>query len=245
VQRVSVIRYAPAILACFSAGSTERPRRGMLYRRAFMPDTRNSRGPQIEPARQTRDPRIDSTPPSALDETPLAPLHVAHTFSRPPRFERLANLEAEVERLRGELANDADDTAGMLVRIAESERRHVTAHTLAIDASARASALEAELAKANERMQELELELAILRQQWSLSEGRLGAAREAMDGALGLVEELERREEMAASIRTRTIRDALRALRGDAPPVPAQSSIGVAGAHDAPRDGDWELDLAK
>jgi len=209
-----------------------------------MSDTRNSREPQIEPARLTRDPRIDSTPPSALDETPLAPLHVAHAFSRPPRFERLANLEAEVERLRGELANDADDTAGMLVRIAESERRHVTAHALAIDARERATVLEAELANAHERMRELELELAGLREQWSLAEARLGAAREAIGGALGLVEELERREEMAASIRTRTIRDTLGALRGDAPPVPAQSSVGVASAHDAPRDGDWELDLA-
>jgi septal ring factor EnvC (AmiA/AmiB activator) len=215
-----------------------------------MPDPRKSRQPGAEPARVTRDPRVDSTPPAALDEAPLGHLHhVAHTFSRPtaaPPSDRLATLEAEVERLRGQLANDADDTAGMLVRIAESERMHVSAHATALEAGARASTLEAELEKASRRVNDLERELEGLRQQWSLSEARLSAARESMRGAFGLVEELERREEMAAAIRARTIRDAMQALRDEpSTPVSAESSVEVVGGHDPSREGEWDLDIAK
>src|ERR1019366_9277288 len=100
-------------VGCSRQRSTEALREGMLYPRAFMSDTRKSRQPGLEPARAQKDPRVDSTPPTPLDEAPLAHLqHVAHTFSRPasaPRLERLASLEAEVERLRSELANDAYD----------------------------------------------------------------------------------------------------------------------------------------
>jgi septal ring factor EnvC (AmiA/AmiB activator) len=218
-----------------------------------MSEMRKSRQPGHDPPRLSRDPRIDSTPPAALDEAPLAHLqHVAHTFTRPPQTERLATLEAEVERLRGELASDADDTAGMLVRIAESERMHVSAHALAIEAGTRASVLEADLEAATQRVRALEGELAALRQQWSLSETRLGAARESVRNALAMVEELERREEMAAAIRARTLRDALHALRGDSlPPASAESSVDLRGPRDAHGardgfpDGDWDLDFAK
>ncbi|HEY5145958.1 MAG TPA: hypothetical protein VII82_04295 [Polyangiaceae bacterium] len=215
-----------------------------------MSDTRKSRQPGLEPARAQKDPRVDSTPPTPLDEAPLAHLqHVAHTFSRPasaPRLERLASLEAEVERLRSELANDADDTAGMLVRIAESERLRVSVHAMALEAGARAGALETELERASQRVKDLEAELDGLRQQWSLAEARLSASRKAMQAALESMEELERREEMAASIRSRTIRDALQSLRGDTiPPASAESSVGVIGARDGAHEADWDLDLAK
>lgn len=211
-----------------------------------MPDTRKSRRPALEPPRPSRDPRVDSAPPDPLDEAPLAQAdHVAHTFSRPtlaPPSTRLASLEAEVERLQAERANDADDTAGMLVRLAESERMQITAHSLTVEAEARTGALEADLGEARRRVEELELEATDLREQGRLSEARLGAARETMAAALRLIEELERREEIAASIRTRAIRDALRALGGQpAASAAPESSVGMVGTHDP----EWELDLAK
>jgi hypothetical protein len=239
-----------------------------------MSETRKSREPGPDRPRLSRDPRIDSTPPSAIDEAPLAHLHskapssgpagaqsathVAHTFTRPmtrpPEIERVASLEAEVERLRGELALDADDTAGMLVRIAESERLHLSAHAQAVEAGARAAALEAELARSKGKASTLEAEIAGLRQQWVLAEARLSAAREAMRNALAMVEELERREEMAATLRARTIRDALKLLRAETqpretlPPPSAESSVEVRGSDDAPPESGnvgWDLDLAK
>ncbi|HEX3771356.1 MAG TPA: hypothetical protein VHV30_10845 [Polyangiaceae bacterium] len=228
-----------------------------------MSETRKSREPGPERPRLSRDPRIDSTPPSAVDEAPLAHLqsvtqHVAHTFSRPvtrpPETERVATLEAEVERLRGELALDADDTAGMLVRIVESERLQLSAHAQAVEASARAAALEAELAKSKGKASALEAEIAGLRQQWVLAEARLSATREAMRNALAVVEELERREEVVATLRGRTIREALKLLRGETlpretlPPPSAESSVAVRGSDDAPPESGnlgWDLDLAK
>jgi predicted RNase H-like nuclease (RuvC/YqgF family) len=226
-----------------------------------MPEPRKSRQPGAEPARPSRDPRIDSTPPASFDEAPLAHLqHVAHTFSRPtaaPPNERLANLEAEVVRLRDELASDADDTAGMLVKIAESERLRVSVHAMAIEAGARAGALETELERASQRVRSLEgelertsqrvraleVELEGLRSQWSLSEARLSVSRRATEAALALIEELERREEMAAGIRARTVRDALQALRGDT--IPPESSVEVTRGPDSAPDAEWDLDLAK
>jgi hypothetical protein len=119
--------------------------------------------------------------------------------------DRTASLEAEVERLRVARAEDADVTAGMLVRIAEGER-------LRLAAQARATALEAELVQARQ------LKVA--------AEARVEGTRAQMAAALELIEELERREEMAASLRARTIEQARRTLQGlgrTAPPPPETS----------------------
>jgi hypothetical protein len=141
----------------------------------------------------------------------LRPGASARPSSR-PNFDRSVTLEAEVERLRAARAEDADVTAAMLVRIAEAERLRVAAQA---------------------RCGELEVELARMRQQVAAAEARLAGTRTTMASALGMLEELERREEIAASIRTRTLGQARAALQGQgrtAPPPPESSF-----------DAGWEL----
>jgi hypothetical protein len=119
--------------------------------------------------------------------------------------DRTASLEAEVERLKAARAEDADVTAEMLVRVAEAER-------LRLAAQSRATTLEAELVEARQ------LKVA--------AEARVQGTRSQMAAALELIEELERREEMAASLRTRTIaqtRSALQGLGRTAPSPPETS----------------------
>jgi len=165
----------------------------------------------------------------------------------------LASLQAEVERLRTERETDADETAGMLVQIAESDRMRAAAQSEATAAATRATALQTDLDEARRRIDALEVEVAGVREQWSLSEARLSAARETMSTAFGLIESMERRDEMAASIRAKAVRDALRALQnhdaadrdakvapGDEPAAGPASSIEIVGAHDL----EWDLDLA-
>ncbi len=204
-----------------------------------MPDTR-------KPSRPSRDPRLDSTPPAAPNETPLGALY-APTAAPPGR---VATLQAEVQRLRAERETDADETAEMLVQLAESDRMRAAALSEATVAEERVGALQSDLHEARQRVEVLEVEVAGLREQWSLSEARLRSARQTIAGALSLLEDMERREEMAASLRARGVRDALRALgrgqehestepEGDAPSAP-ESSVEVVGTHDL----EWDLDLA-
>jgi chromosome segregation ATPase len=219
-----------------------------------MPDTRR-------PSPLSRDARIDSTPPPAIAEAPLGRL-LARPSLAPDG--RVASLEAEVQRLRSERANDADETAGMLVHIAESERMRAAAYSEAVEAGERAGTLRAHLESARRRIDELELELGGMRTKWALSEAQLSSARETMTSALGMLEEMERREEMAASMRARGLREALRALARDARdedrPTPdagfpsgetsassqgqassaPESSVEIVGVHE-----EWELDLAE
>jgi chromosome segregation ATPase len=195
-----------------------------------MPDTRR-------PPRSSRDTRIDSTPPAALDEAPLGRVHTRPTLV--PAEGRVASLQAEVERLRSERASDADETAGMLVHIAESERMRAAALSEAVEAGERAGALQANLESARRRIEELERELAGIRTQWALSKSQLSSAHQTMASALGVLEEMERREEMASSMRSRGLRDALRALGRDGATAP-DSSVEIIGVHEM----EWELDLA-
>jgi chromosome segregation ATPase len=168
-----------------------------------------------------------------------------------PPAGRVASLQAEVERLRAERESDVDETAGMLVQIAESERMRAAALSQAVVASERGDALQSDLAEARSRVLALEAELAGLRQQWSLAEERLSSARETIATALTLLEEMQRREEMASSMRARSVRDTLRALNraaedpqakapdGDQASGP-ESSVEIVGTHDL----EWDLDLA-
>jgi hypothetical protein len=207
-----------------------------------MPDTRN-------PSRPSRDPRLDSKPPAALGETPLASSPYGATI---PPTGRVASLQAEVERLRAERESDADETAGMLVQIAESDRMRAAAQSQAVVASERVEAMQSDLDEARSRVDALEVEVAGLREQWSLAESRLGAARETIATALALLEEMQRREELTSSMRARSVRDTLRALghaagnaETKAPPGDRasgpESSVEIVGTHDL----EWDLDLAE
>ena len=206
-----------------------------------MPGTRRPSGP-------SRDPRLDSTPPSALGEAPVGSSPYGATL---PPSARVAGLQAEVERLRAERESDVDETAGMLVQIAESERLRAAAQSQAVVAGERVEALQSDLAEARSRASALEVEIAGLREQWSLAETRLSNARETIAAALTLLEEMQRREEMASSMRARSLRDTLRTLgraaedsRATTPPDDQasgpESSIEIVGTHDL----EWDLDLA-
>jgi septal ring factor EnvC (AmiA/AmiB activator) len=212
-----------------------------------MPDTR-------KPSRPSRDPRLDSTPPAALGEVPLGPMPAAATL--PPAGGRVASLQAEVERLRAERETDADETAEMLVQIAESDRMRAAAQSQATVAGERVGALESDLDEARVRIDALEAEVVGLREQWSVSESRLRAARDAISSALTLLEEMERREEMGASMRARAMRDTLHALGREAqgvaerdakaapseePSAGPESSVEIVGTHDL----EWDFDLAE
>jgi septal ring factor EnvC (AmiA/AmiB activator) len=207
-----------------------------------MPDTR-------KPSRPSRDPRLDSKPPAALGEAPLASSPYAATL---PPAGRVASLQAEVERLRAERETDADETAGMLVQIAESDRMRAAAQSQAVVAVERIEALQSDLDEARSRVGALEAEVAGLRDERSLAEARLCSARETITTALALLEEMQRREELASSMRARSVRDTLRALGqagadGEAKAPPSdrasgpESSVEIVGTHDM----DWDLDLAE
>jgi hypothetical protein len=205
-----------------------------------------------KPSRPSRDSRLDSSPPPALEEVPLGASPGAPTL---PPAGRVASLQAEVERLRAERETDADETAEMLVQIAESDRMRAAAQSQAMVAGERIGTLQADLDEARLRVESLEVELAGLRVQWSVSEARLKAARETIATAFALIEDMDRRDEMAASMRARAVRDTLRALgrdardaaEHDADASPAgedrtgpESSVEIVGTHDL----EWDLDLA-
>ena len=161
----------------------------------------------------------------------------------------------------------------MLVRIAESERMRVAAQSQAVEASDRIENLATDLERARQRVAELEEEVAGIRQQWALSEERLSAARDTMSSALGVLEAMERREEMATSMRARAMREAVRALGGEpeshgTPLEPARGADPASGTHPAsasvapPSSGrdqaaestveilgthelEWDMDMAK
>src|SRR5580658_752143 len=162
-----------------------------------------------------RDPRVDSSPRFARDDTPLQRV----PSSRPTAdavATRLANLEAEGARLREQHASDADQLAAMLVRIAEVERARTAAEQRAAESDehaetlsvalgqekARTSQLEADGWEASETLvREVRAQLAAAQATQATMQRELAAAREAMGGAMALLEELERREEMVGSLR--------------------------------------------
>ena len=155
--------------------------------------------------------------------------------------------------MRAERESDADETAGMLVQIAESERMRTVAQSQAAIASERVEALQSDLAAARSRVAALEGEVAGLREQQSLAEARLSSTRETIALAVGLLEEMQRREELASSMRARAVRDTLRTLGravenppAHAPPGeqasgPESTVVEIVGTHDL----EWDLALAE
>src|SRR5260370_10162215 len=106
-----------------------------------MPDSGRTKRPSSQRLR-LRDPRVDSSPPPARAEN-------VHRRASRPRLEaaaiRIASLQAEVERLKADRANDADTVAEMLVRIADAERAKTAANARASEAERRAGASVGEL----------------------------------------------------------------------------------------------------
>jgi chromosome segregation ATPase len=164
---------------------------------------------------------------------------------------RVASLQAEVERLRAERETDADETAEMLVQLAESDRMRAAAQSEAVMASERIGSLQTDLDEAMRRVEALEAEVAGLRDERAVAESRLRNTRETIAAALSLLEDMERREEMAASLRARGVREAMRALGQGRERQPAageadqasgpESSIEVVGTHDL----EWDMDIAE
>jgi hypothetical protein len=126
----------------------------------------------------------------------------------------------------------------MLVRIADAERAKAAAEQRALASDHRAEILGEELNRERARTSQAEADMwetpgsndphgqldESLKRQAQL-ERAVALAREAMGQAAALLEEFERREEMAAGIRSRTIEQIRRALGGE--PV-------TAGGYEAP-----------
>ncbi|MGH7436824.1 MAG: hypothetical protein ACRENE_14215 [Polyangiaceae bacterium] len=133
----------------------------------------------------------------------------------------MSGLEAEIARLKGERAQDADQMGEMLVRVATAERTRAAAENRAVAAELQAGDLRAEVAQLRARCAQLEAEA------WEAQESsrRLpvepDAVRDAAARVAGIIDELERREEMAAGLRARTLEQIRQALAEiDAPVSP-------------------------
>jgi hypothetical protein len=135
---------------------------------------------------------------------------------------RIAVLEAEIERMGQERAHDADQIGEMLVRIAGAERARAAAESRAAAAEHLSAALRAELAHLEARCAQLEAEA------WEggQSTTRLaaldpGAVHEGLTRLGAIFDELDRREEMAAGLRARTMEQIRQTLAEmEAPPSP-------------------------
>ncbi|HLK38349.1 MAG TPA: hypothetical protein VKU41_16415 [Polyangiaceae bacterium] len=158
--------------------------------------------------RLSRDRRVDSTLPPPREEAPLrrtspripGAARVPRSSGRlsapdespPPPHEELV---AENARLKRERAEDADEIAQMLVRLAEAERALLDAEAARDEALRQAAA----------------------------SEERLAAALHAMAAARELLDELQRREEIATGLRMRAIEETRQAVAGEPEAEPVQT----------------------
>jgi len=185
----------------------------------------------------SRDPRVDSSPPSGQEDMPMK-----RPSLRPAdaAVARLASLEAEIARLKKQHADDADQLAAMLVRIADVERARIAAEQRAAESDRHAEMLSTALGKEKARASQLEAEA------WEASETtmrelrtQLEAARKAMASTLSVLEDLERREEMVTAVRLRAIEQmrlnlggpaTLRPAPAEAPPIQAMPIRSIAPA---------------
>jgi chromosome segregation ATPase len=106
--------------------------------------------------RRQRDPRLESSPPAAQEETIGAgggAELVAAGIGRSSEVmaARIAVLESAIARLKEERAADADDLAAMLVRVADAERDREAAEDRATRLGGGLRELEAKLGEARSR----------------------------------------------------------------------------------------------
>jgi hypothetical protein len=118
-----------------------------------------------------------------------------------------------VQRLTSERARDADQIGEMLARVAGAERSRAAAEGRATVADQQAGSLRAEVARLEARCAQLEADA------WDLNEQKRHPAppssdtvREALPRLTAILDELERREEMAAGLRARTMEQIRQAL---------------------------------
>lgn len=189
-----------------------------------------------------RDPRVDSAPPTGEEDRHLQRAPSSRPTSSAAAA-RVANLEAEIARLRDQHASDADQLGAMLVRLATVERAMTTADNRAAESDQHAETLSVALDKEKARSAQLEADgweasdaavrdmraqLEALQSAYAATQKELASVRDAMVGAMALLEELERREEMVGSVRMRAIEQMRRTLGvalphgpGEAPPIQA------------------------
>jgi hypothetical protein len=186
--------------------------------------------PKRQPRERTgpppRDPRVDSAPPSRQEDK-----HLQRAPSSRPTSDtagtRITTLEAEIARLREQHASDADQLGAMLVRLATVERaitaaeqraaesdQHAETLSVALDhEKARSAQLEADGWEASDAaVRDTRAQLEALQSAYGAAQKELTSVREAMMGAMALLEELERREEMVGSVRMRAIEQMRRTL---------------------------------
>jgi hypothetical protein len=152
------------------------------------------------------DPRIDSSPPPFEEAVQLTPTPARATAprippaSRPPTESvamRVAGLQEEVDRLRAARAEEADQIADVLVRIAGAERARVAAEQRIADLEEAGRALEAQLAEARAAVAadaSLDVELQAAQERCGQLESEVERARSQIERA---TDAMRRAEEAA------------------------------------------------
>lgn len=154
-----------------------------------MAEVGKTKRPPARPVRGPfKDPRIDSSPPPREEEV-LSPsprrasLPRIPAASRPPAESiavRVAGLEEELDRLRAERAEETDQIADVLVRIAEAERARAAAEQRVAELRETTRILEAQLAEAKEAADAeatLDVELQMTRERCTLLEAEVERTR--------------------------------------------------------------------
>jgi len=136
---------------------------------------------------------------------------------------------AALERAGAELEADRTRLTDLEARLARTRREH-----LAELATLRAAHDEAS-SRTNRALEEERASGAQFRQQAIAAQAELSTLKEAVAKTAALVDEMERREEMTAALRSRALRDARRILSGQEAPASA-------GRSDRPLDA-ADLDL--
>jgi chromosome segregation ATPase len=176
-----------------------------------MSETNKPKRPHSKSARARsrpppRDPRVEDV------EIPRDVVAEARPLEARPRADaltaRIASLETELARLKEDREADADQVARMLVRIAAAERAKA-------EAEHRAELAEREAAKERADLEQAKAEMQSDRSRFTDLEAKLATASATLARATGLIEEIERREELTASMRVRSLEQARRVLAGE------------------------------
>jgi chromosome segregation ATPase len=176
-----------------------------------MSETNKPKRPHSKSARARsrpppRDPRAEDT------EIPRDVVAALRPVEPRPKVDaltaRIASLETELARLKEEREADADQVATMLVRIAAAERAKAGAED-------RAELAERAAAKGRADFEQAQAEMQADRSRVTDLEAKFATARATLARATGLIEEIERREELTASMRVRSLEQARRVLAGE------------------------------